>query len=59
MVNLVALAVYMGMVLYAPSLALSTVTSLSTLASMIIMGAIVTFYITIVSSHFASGSELR
>ncbi|KAG7155537.1 Sodium-coupled monocarboxylate transporter 2-like 6 [Homarus americanus] len=37
----------MGMVLYAPSLALSTVTNLSTLSSMIIMGAICTFYITI------------
>ena len=52
MVTLLTLAIYMGMCLYAPSLALSTVTSLSTIASMAIMGAIVTFYITIVSGHF-------
>lgn len=47
LVTLLTLAVYVGLCLYAPSLALSTVTSLSTLNSMIIMGAIVTFYITI------------
>ncbi|KAG0713737.1 Sodium-coupled monocarboxylate transporter 2 [Chionoecetes opilio] len=46
-VSLLNLFLYMGMCLYAPSLALSTVTSLSTFASMAIMGAIVTFYITI------------
>ncbi|KAK3874637.1 hypothetical protein Pcinc_020456 [Petrolisthes cinctipes] len=40
-------AVYMGMCLYAPSLALSTVTNLSVLASMCIMGGICTFYTTI------------
>ncbi|KAK3865008.1 hypothetical protein Pcinc_029361 [Petrolisthes cinctipes] len=40
-------AIYMGMCLYAPSLALSTVTNLSVLASMCIMGGICTFYITI------------
>ncbi|KAG0718263.1 Sodium-coupled monocarboxylate transporter 2 [Chionoecetes opilio] len=40
----------MGMCLYAPSLALSAVTSLSIFASMAIMGAIVTFYTTIVSN---------
>ncbi|KAK3876464.1 hypothetical protein Pcinc_002544 [Petrolisthes cinctipes] len=37
----------MGMFLYAPSLALSTVTNLSVLASMCIMGGICTFYTTI------------
>lgn len=37
----------MGLYLYAPSLALSTVTHLSTWASMLIMGTICTFYITI------------
>ncbi|KAG0725319.1 Sodium-dependent multivitamin transporter [Chionoecetes opilio] len=47
LVTLLSFAIYMGMGLYAPSLALSTVTSLSTFASMAIMGAIVTFYITI------------
>ncbi|XP_050704571.1 sodium-coupled monocarboxylate transporter 1-like [Eriocheir sinensis] len=47
LVTLLSLGIYMGMCLYAPSLALSTVTSLSTFASMAIMGAIVTFYITI------------
>ncbi|KAK4321924.1 hypothetical protein Pmani_007306 [Petrolisthes manimaculis] len=40
-------AVYMGMFLYAPSLALSTVTALSVVASMCIMGGICTFYTTI------------
>lgn len=49
----------MGKVLYAPSLALSTVTSLSTFASMAIMVSIVTIYITIVSDHFVGGRELR
>lgn len=39
---------YMGIYLYAPSLALSTVTSLSTWASMLIMGGICTIYITVV-----------
>ncbi|XP_066963276.1 sodium-coupled monocarboxylate transporter 1-like [Macrobrachium rosenbergii] len=38
---------YMGMCLYAPSLTLATVTSLSTWASIAIMGSICTFYITI------------
>ncbi|KAK3867908.1 hypothetical protein Pcinc_026669 [Petrolisthes cinctipes] len=38
---------YMGIYLYAPSLALSTVTSLSTWASMILMGGICTIYITV------------
>ncbi|XP_045134904.1 sodium-coupled monocarboxylate transporter 1-like isoform X2 [Portunus trituberculatus] len=47
LVTLLTFSVYVGLCLYAPSLALSTVTSLSTLNSMIIMGAIVTFYITI------------
>ncbi|KAG0713738.1 Sodium-coupled monocarboxylate transporter 1 [Chionoecetes opilio] len=37
----------MGMILYAPSIGLTTVTNLSSFASMAIMGAIVTFYITI------------
>ncbi|KAG0724278.1 Sodium-coupled monocarboxylate transporter 1 [Chionoecetes opilio] len=46
-VSLLNLFLRMGMCLYAPSLALSTVTSLSTFASMAIMGAIVTFYTTI------------
>ncbi|KAG0702597.1 Sodium-dependent multivitamin transporter [Chionoecetes opilio] len=41
------LVVTMGMVLYAPSIGLTTVTNLSGFASMAIMGAIVTFYITI------------
>ncbi|KAK7027432.1 hypothetical protein SK128_009314 [Halocaridina rubra] len=39
--------IYMGMCLYAPSLTLSTVTSLSTWQSIVIMGTICTFYITI------------
>ncbi|KAK8388214.1 hypothetical protein O3P69_020240 [Scylla paramamosain] len=47
LVTLLTLSIYVGLCLYAPSLALSTVTNLSTLTSMIIMGAIVTFYITI------------
>ncbi|XP_053629337.1 sodium-coupled monocarboxylate transporter 1 isoform X2 [Cherax quadricarinatus] len=38
---------YMGMCLYAPTLALTTVTGLSTWASSLIMGTICTFYITI------------
>ncbi|XP_069970064.1 sodium-coupled monocarboxylate transporter 1 isoform X2 [Penaeus vannamei] len=38
---------YVGLCLYAPSLALSSVTSLPTWASVIIMGSICTFYITI------------
>ncbi|XP_050704575.1 sodium-coupled monocarboxylate transporter 1-like isoform X4 [Eriocheir sinensis] len=46
-VSLLNLGLYMGMCLYAPSLALVTVTNLSTFASMAIMGAVVTFYITI------------
>ncbi|KAK8397831.1 hypothetical protein O3P69_004556 [Scylla paramamosain] len=37
----------MGICLYAPSLALSTVTKLSTWVSMVIMGSICTFYITV------------
>ncbi|XP_071517591.1 sodium-coupled monocarboxylate transporter 2-like isoform X2 [Panulirus ornatus] len=45
--HLLVAAIYMGMCLYAPSLALSTVTSLSTTSSMIIMGTICTVYITI------------
>ncbi|XP_050713241.1 sodium-coupled monocarboxylate transporter 2-like isoform X2 [Eriocheir sinensis] len=45
--NLINKFFYMGICLYAPSLALSTVTNLSTLASMIIMGSICTFYITV------------
>lgn len=47
--NLINKFFYMGICLYAPSLALSTVTNLSTLASMVIMGGICTFYITVVS----------
>ena len=43
------LCVFNGMYLYAPSLALATVTNLSTFSSIIIMGIVVTFYITIVS----------
>lgn len=39
--------IYMGMCLYAPSLTLATVTSLSTWSSIAIMGSICTFYITI------------
>nr|XP_045614099.1 sodium-coupled monocarboxylate transporter 1-like [Procambarus clarkii] len=39
--------IYMGMCLYAPTLALSTVTGLATWASTLIMGVICTFYITI------------
>ncbi|KAK8746429.1 hypothetical protein OTU49_017014 [Cherax quadricarinatus] len=39
--------IYMGMCLYAPTLALTTVTGLSTWASSLIMGSICTFYITI------------
>ncbi|KAK8387827.1 hypothetical protein O3P69_020033 [Scylla paramamosain] len=46
-ISLLNLFLYMGMCLYAPSLALSTVTSLSTFTTMAIMGAIVSFYITI------------
>ncbi|XP_069946850.1 sodium-dependent multivitamin transporter [Cherax quadricarinatus] len=38
---------YMGICLYTPSLALSTVTNLTTTASMAIMGAVCTVYITI------------
>ncbi|KAK4307432.1 hypothetical protein Pmani_020821 [Petrolisthes manimaculis] len=38
---------YMGMVLYAPTLALSTVTSLPTWGAMLILGSICTVYITI------------
>nr|XP_027227543.1 sodium-coupled monocarboxylate transporter 1-like [Penaeus vannamei] len=38
---------YVGLCLYAPSLALSSVTNLPTWASVIIMGSICTFYITI------------
>ncbi|XP_042858819.1 sodium-coupled monocarboxylate transporter 1-like [Penaeus japonicus] len=38
---------YVGLCLYAPSLALSSVTSLPTWVSVIIMGSICTFYITI------------
>ncbi|XP_069970128.1 sodium-coupled monocarboxylate transporter 1 isoform X1 [Penaeus vannamei] len=38
---------YLGICLYAPSLALSSVTNLPTWASVIIMGSICTFYITI------------
>ncbi|XP_063598194.1 sodium-coupled monocarboxylate transporter 1-like [Penaeus indicus] len=40
---------YVGLCLYAPSLALSSVTNLPTWASVIIMGSICTFYITIMS----------
>lgn len=39
--------IYMGMCLYAPTVALTTVTGLSTWASMLILGSICTFYITI------------
>ncbi|XP_069162733.1 sodium-coupled monocarboxylate transporter 1-like isoform X2 [Procambarus clarkii] len=39
--------IYMGMCLYAPTLALSTVTGIATWASTLIMGVICTFYITI------------
>ena len=46
---LVNLCVYMGMCLYAPSLALATVTNISPINSIIIVGVIVTFYITVVS----------
>ncbi|KAK3869858.1 hypothetical protein Pcinc_024862 [Petrolisthes cinctipes] len=42
-----SLFLYMGMCMYAPSLALSTVTNLSTVASIAIMGVVCTFYITI------------
>ncbi|XP_069942038.1 sodium-dependent multivitamin transporter-like [Cherax quadricarinatus] len=38
---------YMGICLYTPSLALSTVTNLTTTASVVIMGAVCTLYITI------------
>ncbi|XP_042865927.1 sodium-coupled monocarboxylate transporter 1-like [Penaeus japonicus] len=38
---------YLGICLYAPSLALSSVTNLPTWASVIIMGSICTFYITV------------
>ena len=47
--NLLNKFFYMGICLYAPSLALSTVTKLSTWTSMVIMGSICTFYITVVS----------
>ncbi|KAK8392634.1 hypothetical protein O3P69_014810 [Scylla paramamosain] len=40
--------VYMGMCLYAPALALATVTNISPVNSIVIVGVIVTFYITIV-----------
>ncbi|XP_063884461.1 sodium-coupled monocarboxylate transporter 1-like isoform X2 [Scylla paramamosain] len=39
--------VYMGMCLYAPALALATVTNISPVNSIVIVGVIVTFYITI------------
>ncbi|KAK8387781.1 hypothetical protein O3P69_018334 [Scylla paramamosain] len=45
--HLITKLFYMGICLYAPSLALSTVTGLSTWASMLTMGFICTFYITI------------
>lgn len=45
--RLITMFFYMGMCLYAPSLALSTVTGLSTWSSMLTMGFICTFYITI------------
>ncbi|XP_063885774.1 sodium-coupled monocarboxylate transporter 1-like [Scylla paramamosain] len=45
--NLLNKFFYMGICLYAPSLALSTVTKLSTWVSMVIMGSICTFYITV------------
>ncbi|XP_042212557.1 putative sodium-dependent multivitamin transporter [Homarus americanus] len=41
--QMVVSTIYMGMSLYAPSLTLSTVTNLSTLRSLIIMGTICTF----------------
>ncbi|KAG0729411.1 Sodium-coupled monocarboxylate transporter 1 [Chionoecetes opilio] len=47
LVMLFPLFVNMGMILYPPSIGLTTVTNLSGFASMAIMGAIVTFYITI------------
>ncbi|XP_064102937.1 sodium-coupled monocarboxylate transporter 1-like [Macrobrachium nipponense] len=46
-VSLICSFIYMGMCLYAPSLTLSTVTSLPSWASITIMGVICTFYITI------------
>lgn len=39
--------IYVGICLYAPSLALSSVTSLPTWASVLVMGVVCTFYITI------------
>ncbi|XP_066939235.1 sodium-coupled monocarboxylate transporter 1-like [Macrobrachium rosenbergii] len=46
-VSLICSFIYMGMCLYAPSLTLSTVTSLPTWASITVMGVICTFYITL------------
>lgn len=40
---------YMGFCLYAPTLALTTVTGLTTWSSTLILGTVCTFYITIVS----------
>ena len=54
--HLITKLFYMGICLYAPSLALSTVTGLSTWSSMLTMGFICTFYITIVSD-IKSGVE--
>ena len=48
-VVLLQMSVFTGMCLYAPSLALTTVTSISSFNSVLIAGAIVTFYITVVS----------
>lgn len=45
--QLLQYSIYMGICLYAPALTLSTVTSLPTWASVVSMGVICTFYITI------------
>ncbi|XP_042885334.1 sodium-coupled monocarboxylate transporter 1-like [Penaeus japonicus] len=47
--QLIGLCVYLGSCLYAPSLAVSSVTSIPTWASVLTMGIVCAFYITIVS----------